>query len=102
MEKISQDMESVPLFLILSILSVSCRFTPCLLRRYGSSQAASEYFMEQASALVPDSMYDPSLENAQAFLLLALAQWGHGDKVRSSVGQDKRFLVVFFLFIIHC
>ncbi|CAK7216724.1 hypothetical protein SCUCBS95973_002903 [Sporothrix curviconia] len=84
LESLSRDVQSVPLFLILAILSVSCRFTPCLVRRYGSSQAASEYFMQQASLLVPGAMYEPAVENVQAFLLLALAQWGHGDKIRSS------------------
>ena len=90
LEKLSQDVTSIPPFLIFSILSVSCRFTPCLIRRYGSSQAASEYFMHHASLLVPSCMYDPTLENVQAFLLLALSQWGHGDKVRSSVGTIAR------------
>jgi len=84
-------MESVSLFLILSILSVSCRFTPCLINRYGSCQAAADYFIKHASSLVSDAMYETTLENTQAFFLLALAQWGCGNKKRSSVRWRKAF-----------
>jgi hypothetical protein len=85
LERLSQDMEGIPLFLVLGVLSVSCRFTPCLIKRYGSSQAASDYFIRHASSLVLDALYDPSLDNIQGFFMLALAQWGDGDKTRSSV-----------------
>lgn len=41
--------------------------------------------MHRATKLVPQEMYQPSLERTQAFFLLAVAQWGHGDKNHSSV-----------------
>jgi hypothetical protein len=89
LEKLSQDMDCVSLFVLLGILSNSCRFTPCLIKRYGSCQAAGDYFIGHATSLVLDALYKPSLENIQGFFLLALAQWGSGDKDKSSVCFSK-------------
>lgn len=77
--------QSVSRFLIVCILSISARFTPTLVRRYGGPSGATEVFMATASRMVPDEMYTPSLERTQAFFLLAIAEWGHGDKDRSSI-----------------
>lgn len=89
LEKLSQDMDSVSLFVLLGILSNSCRFTPCLIKRYGSCQEAGSYFIGHATSLVLDVLYQPSLENIQGFFLLALAQWGSGHKDKSSVSLFK-------------
>ncbi|KAE8552445.1 hypothetical protein EYB25_006339 [Talaromyces marneffei] len=87
LEKLSQDIDSVSLFVLLGILSNSCRFTPSLIKRYGSCQAAGDYFIGHATSLVLDALYEPSLENIQGFFLLALAQWGSGDKDKSSMNM---------------
>lgn len=76
---------SVGKFLLVCILGISARFTPALVRRYGSPSEATEIFMAMASRMVSTEMYKPSLERIQAFFLLAIAQWGNGEKDRSSV-----------------
>ncbi|RDW80196.1 hypothetical protein BP6252_04834 [Coleophoma cylindrospora] len=85
LERLSEDRESVNVFLILSILSLSGRFTPSLVRRYGSQAKATEFFLSQAAHLVPYEMYQPSLERTQAFFLLGIAEWGNGDRNRSCI-----------------
>lgn len=74
------------MFLLLSILSVSARFTASLVRRYGGAVKAAEVFMARAASLVPEEMYKPTLERTQAFFLLGIAEWGNGDRDRSFVG----------------
>lgn len=78
------------MFLLLSILSVSARFTPCLIERYGGGAKATEYFIAKATELVPIEMYKASLDRTQAFFLLAIADWGNGNKNRSSVSTRTR------------
>lgn len=85
LERLSEDGESVNVFLLLSILSLSGRFTPSLVRRYGSQAKATEFFLSQAAHLVPHEMYQPSLERTQAFFLLGIAEWGNGDRNRSCI-----------------
>ena len=68
LERLATDRESVSVFLLLAILSLSARFTPCLAKRYGDPVRATEYFMRQAAGLVPDEMYKPSLERTQGFV----------------------------------
>ncbi|KAH7409581.1 hypothetical protein BKA64DRAFT_571596 [Cadophora sp. MPI-SDFR-AT-0126] len=84
LERLSTDFESVSVFLLLSILSVSARFTPCLIERYGGGAKATEYFIAKATELVPFEMYKSSLDRTQALFLLAIADWGNGNKNRSS------------------
>lgn len=88
MEIVSEDRWEDPIsrFLIVCILGISARFTPALVRRYGSSSKVTKFFMALASNMVPTEMYlKPSLERIQAFFLLAIAEWGNGDKHRSSI-----------------
>ncbi|EXJ84728.1 hypothetical protein A1O3_05399 [Capronia epimyces CBS 606.96] len=77
----SQDRHSISVFLLLSILSISARFTPRLVQRYGRGSTApvTDVFLERAASMVPDQMYRPSLDAIQAFFLLSLAEWGRGD-----------------------
>jgi hypothetical protein len=72
-------------FLILCILCLSARFTPCLIAKYGNGTAATDFFMLQALQLVPQKMYSPNLENTQGFFLLSIAEWGNGERERSSI-----------------
>jgi hypothetical protein len=91
LERLSKDRESTNIFLILSILAVSTRFTPSLIRRYGSASDAVDYFIFHASSWVHEAMYEPSLEHIQAFFLLSVAQWGNGDRMKSSVRTGYTF-----------
>jgi hypothetical protein len=67
------------------MLSISARFTPSLIRRYGADGKAGEHFMRCAANMAQDEMYEPTLERTQAFFLLGIAEWGKGDRNRSSV-----------------
>lgn len=82
---VARSLNSVSPFLLASILGISARFTPCLVRRYGGSGRATENFLQIARAMSPAEMYRPSLERTQAFFLLAISEWGNGDKDRSSM-----------------
>ena len=73
------------MFFLNAILSVSARFTPCLVQRYGSGFKATEHFAEIAIAYGLQSLHRPTVEHTQAFFLLGLAEWGGGDKNRSNV-----------------
>jgi len=72
-------------FLLLSILSISARFTPALAERYGSGMKAAEMFMDRAARLACSKLYQPSLEICQAFYLLSIAQQGDAMKNPSYV-----------------
>lgn len=85
LESLANDRRSMSVFLLLSMLSVSARFTPSLIRRYGANGRAGEHFMKCAAYMVQDEMYEPTLERTQAFFLLGIAEWGKGDRNRSSV-----------------
>lgn len=86
-EAISRNASSISPFLLSCILGISARFTPVLVQKYGSSERATENFLRLARMMVPSEMYEPSLERTQAFFLLAIAEWGNGDKDRSSVNM---------------
>lgn len=86
-EAISRNASAVSPFLLSCILCISARFTPALVQKYGSSERATDNFLRLARMMVPSEMYEPSLERTQAFFLLAIAEWGNGDKDRSSVNM---------------
>lgn len=86
-EAISRSASSISPFLLSCILGISARFTPALVQKYGSSERATDNFLRLARMMVPAEMYEPSLERTQAFFLLAIAEWGNGDKDRSSVNM---------------
>ncbi|EFX03771.1 n-carbamoylsarcosine amidase [Grosmannia clavigera kw1407] len=87
LERLHRHPETASRFLLASMLTISSRFTPVLVRRYGSPAATTEFFLATARdmAAAHDNMYRPSLERTQAFFLLAIAEWGNGDRDRSSV-----------------
>ncbi|KAI6090473.1 hypothetical protein F4821DRAFT_229404 [Hypoxylon rubiginosum] len=72
-------------FFLYSILSVSARFTPSLVQRYGGGLRATETFIDLASQYGIQETFKPTVENIQAFYLLGLAEWGSGDRNRSSI-----------------
>ncbi|GAA6041991.1 hypothetical protein JCM8097_009134 [Rhodosporidiobolus ruineniae] len=83
LEQLEQDPASISTFLLLSILTISARFAPSLVKRFGSRRAATEAFSARAMSLVPDEMLKPSLERTQAFFLLGVSEWGAGYGQRS-------------------
>jgi hypothetical protein len=47
MKQLASDPESVDVFLLLNMLGLSSRFTPSLVRRYGSQTITTEHFLAQ-------------------------------------------------------
>ncbi|KAK1835306.1 hypothetical protein QBC39DRAFT_250398, partial [Podospora conica] len=87
LEQLETNRDSVNVFLLLSMLGISARFTPPLCDRFKGSKAASEFFLDVAHILIADEMFKTSLENAQAFFLLGMADWGRGDRDRSAINM---------------
>lgn len=87
LEQLDSGPESVEVFLLLSMLSISARFTPRLCSRFGGSKPASDFFLDLAYAMVPYEMWKTSLENTQAFFLLGMADWGKGERDKSSINM---------------
>lgn len=85
LQAVARDRTQISTFLLSCILSVSARFTPALVRRYGSAAKATDHFLEICRTMALTEMYRPSLERTQAFFLLAISEWGNGDKDRSSM-----------------
>ena len=93
-ERLRNNHRSVSLFLVLSILSISARFSPALKKRYGTGVKAAEFFMERAAAMAPEELYlEPTLERCQAFFLLSIAQQGNGIRNQSHVCRPNPRLV---------
>ncbi|KAK1968699.1 hypothetical protein LY78DRAFT_631317, partial [Colletotrichum sublineola] len=98
--QLQRDHRSVSVFLLLGILSVSARFSPALAERYQGKMKAVDYFMERASIMALNELYqEPTLERCQAFYLLSLAQQGGGWKNRSyiNIGIATRMAVLMHL-----
>ncbi len=86
LEQMETDPASVSVFLLLSMLSISARFTPELCGRFrGDGKAAAEFFMDVAHVITADRMWHTTLENTQAFFLLGVADWGRGARDRSAI-----------------
>ena len=86
-ERLLNNHQSVSLFLVVSILSISARLTPALALRYGSGMKAAEFFMDKAAQLAYGEIYaEPTLERCQAFYLLSIAQQGSELRNKSYVG----------------
>ncbi|CAK7223802.1 hypothetical protein SCUCBS95973_005304 [Sporothrix curviconia] len=86
LEQMETDPASVNVFLLLSMLSISARFTPELCARFrNDGKAAAEFFMDVAHVVTADQMWHTTLENTQAFFLLGMADWGRGARDRSAI-----------------
>ncbi|KAM0589318.1 hypothetical protein ACHAQF_004536 [Verticillium nonalfalfae] len=98
--RLQRDHRSVSIFLLLSILSISARFSLALTRRYQGEIKAADFFMERASTLALNELYsEPTLERCQAFYLLSIAQQGSGWRNRSyiNLGIATRMAVLMHL-----
>ncbi|KAL7421103.1 hypothetical protein Q5752_003987 [Cryptotrichosporon argae] len=78
-ERYLQRPASVSPFLIVAICSIAAPFTPPLVERYGGKKRATDAFLGMANEMVGIEMLRPSLERAQAFLLIGVAEWGQGN-----------------------
>jgi hypothetical protein len=85
LEQMENHRDSVVVFLLLSMLGLSARFTPDLCERFGCSKSASEFFIDIAQVMIAEEMWNTSLENTQAFFLLGMADWGRGARERSAI-----------------
>ncbi|KAH7025681.1 uncharacterized protein B0I36DRAFT_413931, partial [Microdochium trichocladiopsis] len=85
LEQLDTNRESLNVFLLVSMLAISARFTPALCRRFRDGKTASEFFTDIAQVLVAEEMWKTTLENTQAFFLLGLADWGQGARDRSAI-----------------
>ncbi|KAF4957879.1 hypothetical protein FSARC_11143 [Fusarium sarcochroum] len=89
-QRLQNDYQSVSVFLVVSILSISARLSPPLSARYGSGMKAAEFFMERAAALARNEIYSSpqnTLERCQAFYLLSIAQQGSGLRDESHMNM---------------
>ncbi|KAI5476187.1 hypothetical protein MNV49_000348 [Pseudohyphozyma bogoriensis] len=75
-EQLERNPESISLFLLLSILTVSARFAPSLVKRFGDAQAATEFYRQKAREMMGAEMLRPSVQNCQAFFILSAHEWG--------------------------
>ncbi|KAJ4490030.1 fungal-specific transcription factor domain-containing protein [Lentinula aciculospora] len=76
--------QSISTFLLLSMLSISARFSPRLIERYGSGATAADVFARQAQKLAGDELAGAAtLDRAQAFFLCSIWSWGSGYRDRS-------------------
>ncbi|KAG8420559.1 hypothetical protein J3459_010966 [Metarhizium acridum] len=87
-ERLRKDSRSTSLFLLMGILSISARLSPAFKLRYGTGVKAAEYFMERASLIAFEEVYqEPTLERCQAFYLLSIAQQGSGERNKSYINM---------------
>ncbi|KHO00211.1 Zinc transcription factor [Metarhizium album ARSEF 1941] len=87
-ERLRKDLRSTSLFLLMSILSISARLSPAFKVRYGNGVKAAEYFMDRASSIAFEEVYqEPTLERCQAFYLLSIAQQGSGERNKSYINM---------------
>ncbi|OAA47057.1 Zinc transcription factor [Metarhizium rileyi] len=87
-DRLRKDLRSTSLFLLMSILSISARLSPAFKVRYGNGVKAAEYFMERASSIALEEVYqEPTLERCQAYYLLSIAQQGSGERNKSYINM---------------
>lgn len=84
MHTLQTSPQSLSTFLLLSMLSVSARFTPTLIQRFSTPVNAANTFAKRAQSLVGQEMLAAaSLDRAQAFFLCSIWNWGSGFRDRS-------------------
>nr|XP_018260672.1 uncharacterized protein I303_06387 [Kwoniella dejecticola CBS 10117]OBR82830.1 hypothetical protein I303_06387 [Kwoniella dejecticola CBS 10117] len=75
-ERYTSHPETISQFLLFAICSIAAPFTPTLVSRYGGKKRATDFFLAKADEILGREMIQPSLERAQAFLLLGVTEWG--------------------------
>ncbi|ERT01171.1 fungal specific transcription factor domain containing protein [Sporothrix schenckii 1099-18] len=89
-----------------ALLTTASRYSPSLIRRYGShggGTAAAEHFAQKASNFIMQSLDHPSLGDIQALCLLVIHEWGCRNAVRAYIylGQAARMAQMFRIVQIH-
>ena len=90
LEQVTDDPSAVPTFLLLAILALAARFTPCLIRRFGGRKEASLEMRRRAMSMLADEMMEATVERMQALFLLGVSEFGEGSGGRSWVRPDTR------------
>ncbi|KAG5999654.1 hypothetical protein E4U21_006433 [Claviceps maximensis] len=102
LERLQRNLRSTNLFLLMSILSISARLSPAFKLRYGNGIKAAEYFMERASFIANEEVYqEPTLERCQAFFLLSIAQQSSGERNKSYMNMGIAIRMA-ILMQLHC
>ncbi|KAG7095821.1 hypothetical protein E1B28_006518 [Marasmius oreades] len=84
MHRLINTPTSISRFLLLSMLSISARFTPSLIQRYNAPANAASVFAKRAQELAGQEMLgNATLERAQGFFLCSIWSWGSGYRDRS-------------------
>lgn len=84
MHQLQTSPQSLSVFLLLSMLSISARFTPTLIQRYETPSNAAQVFAKRVQTLVGEEILGaPTLDRAQAFFLCSIWNWGSGYRDRS-------------------
>lgn len=85
-QMIEDSPESMSVFLLLSMLCISARFSSSLTAPYGGGLSAAKEYLQKAQRLAVDELYlEPTLERCQAFYLLSVAEQGSGKSNTSYV-----------------
>ena len=79
------------------MLASAARASPSLIARFGSPNAASEYFANKVRKQVQDNLDNPSLADAHALLLIVLIDWGssHATRAFMYLGLAARIALTF-------
>ncbi|GAA5961373.1 hypothetical protein JCM8115_003423 [Rhodotorula mucilaginosa] len=72
-------------FLLASMLALSARLTPAIVKYFGSPRDATRFFLSRAHNLLVDGLYAPSLDRVQALYLLSLADTVERNAYRAKV-----------------
>lgn len=97
MQRLAQKPMAVPHFLLCAMLAVTASTTPTIVARFGSAEAASAHFLELARAAGNAELGNISLENCQAWYLLALVDWSSGSGARSSMSIGLALRMAYLL-----
>jgi len=91
MHRLINTPTSISPFLLLSMLSVSARFTPSLIQRHKGPANAALVFAKRAEQLAGEEILGAAtLERAQGFFLCSIWSWGSGFRDRSWVRNASR------------
>lgn len=97
MQRLAQKPMEVPHFLLCGMLAVTASTTPSIVARFGGAEAASAHFLELARAAGNSELGDISLENCQAWYLLALVDWSSGSGARSAMSIGLALRMAYLL-----
>ena len=65
LERLKQEPDSIPPFLLLSVLALSAGWTPSLVDKYGDARTAGNVFYKKAMGYISSEMLSPSLASCQ-------------------------------------